>query len=470
MLELRTAVATTLRQVPTVNCQLIMRSELLQLPYLDLCARIRAEAEENPALEVELDPLPVEHVGLESATSREGVAYEWQEDGAHAGPTTAEPSSWRDPASRAPAEYTLRDDLRWRVVSLTDAEERRIVAYLIESIDERGYVTTTVFDAALELEVSEQEVEAALERLQSLAPPGVAARDLRECLLLQLASFAREPEHVREVIAHCAQAAERGGWARLSRTLGLDEQQLTAALQFIRENLHPYPGEQFRPPWQHLLPGDLKAPRGLPEAAVFSHNGDFRIELAASRSIRVRLSEAYRRLDESMRSLNSRASDEATKRARAQVRAARQLIWSLDQRNRSIHKISQAIVEVQADYLREGPLALKPLTHKQIAQAVGLHESTVSRAVAGKLIMLPSGSVVPYSRFFDSALPAKTVIKSLIRAEPPGAPLTDEQLQKLLGEWGFELARRTVTKYRLALRIPSSTQRRRTAGTAVAAT
>ncbi len=164
-----------------------------------------------------------------------------------------------------------------------------------------------------------------------------------------------------------------------------------------------------------------------------------------------------------MRSLNTRASDEATTRARAQVRAARQLMWSLDQRNRSVYRITQAIVEVQADYLREGPLALKPLTHKQIAATVGLHESTVSRAVAGKLLMLPSGSLVPYSRFFDSALPAKTVIKSLIRAEPPGTSLTDERLQNLLAERGFELARRTVSKYRLALGIPSSVRRRTTA-------
>jgi len=455
VLDLHTVVATTLHQVPTVNSQLIVRSELLQLPYLDLCARITEEAEENPALEVELDPLPLEHAGL---------AGEWQEEPAHAGAGAEERSSWGDPASRAPAEHTLRDDLRWRVGCLTDAQERRIAEYLIESIDERGYVTTTVFDAALELDVSEREVEAALERLQSLGPPGVGARDLRECLLLQLATFAREPAHVREVIAHCAQAVERGGWARLSRTLGLDEQELAQALEFIRESLHPYPGEQFRPPWQHLLPRDAKAPRALPEAAVFSHNGQFTIELAASRHIRVRLSEAYRRLDESMRSLNTRASDEATTRARAQVRAARQLMWSLDQRNRSVYRITQAIVEVQAHYLREGPLALKPLTHKQIAATVGLHESTVSRAVAGKLLMLPSGSLVPYSRFFESALPAKTVIKNLIRAELPGAPLTDERLQNLLTEQGFELARRTVTKYRLALGIPSSQRRRLEAG------
>ncbi len=239
VLDLHTAVATTLNQVPTVNSQLIVRSELLELPYLDLCARITEEAEENPALEVELDPLPLEHAGL---------AGEWQEGSDQAGAGAEERSSWGDPASRVPAEHTLRDDLRWRVGCLADAQERRIAEYLIESIDERGYVTTTVFDAALELDVSEQEVEAALERLQSLGPPGVGARDLRECLLLQLATFAREPAHVREVIAHCAQAVERGGWARLSRTLGLDEQELAQALEFIRESLHPYPGEQFRPP------------------------------------------------------------------------------------------------------------------------------------------------------------------------------------------------------------------------------
>jgi RNA polymerase sigma-54 factor len=462
LLELRTAVAATLEQTPTVNCQLIVRSELLELPYLALCARIKQEAEENPALEVELEPPAAEQL------SQLG----WHEESVP--PFTQGASSWTDPTLRAPAQYTLRDDLRWRLACVADPGQRRIADYLVENIDDRGYLAVTVFDAALELQVSEQEVAAALEGLQGLAPPGVGARDLRECLLLQLearrteTSAAHEPPHVRELITHCAESVERGGWRRLGRSLGLEEEQLAGALQFIRDNLHPYPGEQFHPAWHHLVPDSPHVTQ--PDAVVFAQSGpqspqgDFKIEVAAARHMRVHLSDAYRRLDEGMRALNIRAGDEATKQARAQVRAARQLIWSLDQRNRSLYRITKAVVEAQSDFLREGALALKPLTHKQIAEKVGLHESTVSRAIAGKLLLLPSGAVAPYSLFFDDALPAKTVIKSLIHAESPEAPLTDEQLQGLLADRGFELARRTVTKYRLALGMPSSTQRRRRSG------
>ncbi len=446
MLEFATTVAMSVDQVPTVNCQLIIRSELLELPYLELCERITEEAEENPALEVEVRPPSIEQWNWRA----------WWD--APLPPGNPGPPESQDPTLRAPARYTLRDELRWRAACATNERERRIVDYLIEHIDERGYLNTSVFDASLELGVEETEVEAALRRLQSLSMPGVGARDLRECLLLQLEALPEEPPHVRQIIQHTAELTERGGYAHLCRSLGLSREQLESALSFVRHNLHPYPGEQFHPPWQHLLPDNPYAAQ--PDALVSLRNGQLQTELLSSRNIVVRLSEAYRRLDEGMRAQNLRAGDAATKYARAQVRAARQLIWSLDQRNRGLYKVTQAIVEAQADFFREGPLALKPLSHKQVAETTGLHESTVSRAVAGKLLMMPSGEVAPYSLFFDDALPAKTVMKGLIASEASDAPLTDDQLQRLLAERGFDLARRTVTKYRHALGIPSSSQRK----------
>ena len=450
MFELAAAVAMSVDQIPTAHCQLIIRSELLELPHLELCERITEEAEKNPALEVEVRPPSV-------------VQWNWRAwwDGAIPSGNLGRPEA-PDPTLRAPAEYTLRDELHWQAACATNGRERRVVEYLIEHVDERGYLTTTVFDASLELAVVEGEVEVAVRRLQGLSVAGVGARDLRECLLLQLEALPEEPPHVREVIQYSAELMERGGRRRLCRGLGLNEEQFASALRFVRHNLHPYPGEQFHPPWQQLLPDNPYATQ--PDAFVSLHNGQLKTELFASRNLTVRLSEAYRRLDEGMRAQKLRAGDEATKHARAQVRAARQLIWSLDQRNRGLYKVTQAIVEAQADFIREGPLALKPFTHKQVAEATGLHESTVSRAVAGKLLMMPSGEVAPYSLFFEDALPAKTVMKTLIASEASDAPLTDDQLQKLLVERGFDLARRTVTKYRHALGIPSSSQRRAKVG------
>jgi len=447
VLELRSQAVAAVDQVQSVNCQLIVRSELLELPYLELIARVREEAEENPALEFECDPefeqVPTVTIGHDPAPVRGA-------DGA---------SGWSDATTRAPAVHDLREELHWRVGWLTGERMREIARYLIESLDERGYLGTTVLDAAFELDADAAEVEEALRWVQSVAPPGVAARDLRECLLLQLQALPEQPEHVRSVIEHCEQAMERGSWPALRSALGISREQLTEALRIIRGRLTPYPGEQFRPRWHNLLPDN---PHATPPDVILTAAGDrVEVELTTSQTMDLRVAEAYRRLDERMRALDLRADDEPTRRARAQVRAARQMIWSLRQRERSLYRISRAVAREQREFILDGPLAHRPLTHKRIAELTGLHESTVSRATAGKLVQMPSGESVPFSVFFDDALPAKTVLRGLVAGEPADSPLTDEELQALMAERGFEIARRTVNKYRRALGIPSSVERRR---------
>lgn len=444
MLELRTDFTARPEQTATVNSQLIIRSELLALPHHELLQRIRQEVDQNPALELEVAPLDAE------VPVRVVDGY-----GSRGG---GDPANWTDPTLRAPAEYTLRDELRRLSSCSLEPHQRPIADYLIETIDERGYLGTTALDAAFELGADERAVERAIRVLQEIAPPGVAARDLRECLLLQLDALEEEPPHVREVLQCCGRVAEPAGWAGVARALCLSDAQVRSALDFIRERLHPYPGEQFRPQWDHLLPDNPLVTE--PDAIVSICDQEPEVTLTSSRTINLRLADAYRRLDESMRALRQRAGDEATTRARAQVRAARQLVWSLQQRERSLHRITTAMVHRQRQFILEGPLALEPLTHKQIAEMTGLHESTISRAVADKIIMLPGGECVLYSVFFDDALPARTVMRGIIAGESPDAPFTDEQLQQLMARRGFRLARRTVNKYRHALGIPSATRRR----------
>jgi len=445
VLEMRSEFATRFDQTATVNSQLIIRSELLALPYLDLCERIQREADENPALELEVTSL-----GPEVPTR---VAETWSRGGG-----TRDGDGWQDPTLRAPAEFTLRDELRRRVACDTDGPQRRIIEYLIETVDERGWLATTELDASFELGVSEEQVREALEALQQIAPPGVGARNVRECLLLQLDALDDEPAHVRAVLTWCGEALGPNGWARVAASLSLSEGEVAEALAFIRDHLNPYPGEQFRPEWSAILPDSPMATE--PDAIVTMDGEQLEVTLTTTRSISLRLGEAYRRLDENMRALNQRAGDEATTQARAQARSARQLVWSLQQRERSLYQITCQIVRAQREFIIEGPLHLQPLTHKQIAEITGLHESTISRAVSGKLMMLPGGDSVSYSVFFDDALPARTVIKGLIADEAPDTPLTDEHLQTLMAERGFELARRTVNKYRHALGIPSAARRK----------
>lgn len=442
MLELRSDLIAAPDQVPAVNCQLIVRSELLELPCLELMQRLQEEAEENPALELEYDA-PLE---LPTTTVRSG-------DGR---PLTGD---WTDPTLRAPHHFTLRDELHRRVGWALPARLREPAAWLIENIDERGWLTVSTLEAAFELGLDPDEVEQALDAIQRIAPPGVGARNLRECLTLQLDALGDVPPHVRQVADHCEQLLEGDGPDGLRRALGLSRAQLQDALTFIRRKLRPYPGEAFRTSWQHLLPDNLQARR--PDVTLTIEGDAITVELTTSRMLRARVAEAYRRLDERMRRMNLRAEDDPTAAARAQVRSARRIIWSLQQRERSLYRIARAIVSEQRGFILDGPLAHRPLTHKRIAEITGLHESTVSRATQGKLVQMPSGESVPFSVFFDDALRAKTVLRSIIAEEPAEAPLSDEQLQDRMEEKGFELARRTVNKYRRALGIPSSSERRR---------
>ncbi len=450
MLELRSDLVATVEQAPTVNCQLIVRSELLELPWLDLVARLREEADENPALELEIGP---------PAWEVSSVAT-WD---AEPGPSPSE-SAIERAVERAPADYDLRDELHQRAGWVMSGRQREIAAFLIENIDGRGYLATTILDAARELNTEPAEVEAALRALQRAAPPGVGARDLRECLLLQLAAMHDPPAHARALVERCHEIME-GGVPALQGSLGLTREQLEEALAAIRGRLTPYPGEQFRPPWHELLPGGDAA--ATPDVILRLDGEQIEVELVSSRALHVRVAEAYDRLDRRMRTRDLRAGDDATARARAQARAARQLIWSLQQRERSLYRICRAIVRCQREFILHGPLDHQPLTQARIAEITGLHESTVSRATAGKLVMLPveaeawGGRSVPFSVFFDDALPARTVLRSLVAGEPREAPLTDEQLQAMMRDEGFELARRTINKYRRALSIPSSGERRR---------
>jgi len=443
VLELRSDLIAGIDQIQSVNCQLIIRSELLELPCLELMARMREEAEENPALEVECE-LPCEDiptVGPEYPTRH----------GTHEGGSVA--------GSRAPSRHDLRDELHRRIGWATDEREREIAAWLIECIDERGYLTCSTLEAAWELDVEPAEVEAALRAVQSVAPPGVGARSLRECLLLQLDELVDIPDFVRRVVEHCDEALERGGWPGLCERLGLTETQSREALGIIRSRLTPYPGEQFRTGWQHLVPDNPHATR--PDVILSVEGDEIEVALTTSRALTVRVAEAYRRLDDRMRRRNARAEDEPTTQARAQVRSARQLIWSLQQRERSLYRISRAIVDQQREFILGGPLEHEPLTHKRISELTGLHESTVSRATMDKLVQMPSGESVPFTVFFDDALPAKTVLRGILAGEPATSPLTDEELQSAMREEGYALARRPVNKYRRALGIPSSTERRR---------
>lgn len=461
MLELHAGLTTATAQSAAVeagaNCQVVLRSELLQLPCLDLLERLRAEADENPALELEI-AWPEEPGG--GARTTRGWSFDARE-GARDGLS--------DVVARAPTPYGLRDELHRRLAWAADQCQARIAGYLIECIDERGYLTTTILEAARELGVTPAEVEVALRSIQRVAPPGVGARNLRECLLLQLAALPDLPPARHAVVERWVRTLEPGVTPALSAEAAVDDAELADALALVRARLVPYPGRSFRAPWHSLLPTACAPPP--PDVMLSRRGNEIDVEIATSRMVSARVARAYQRLDDALRAArrlgahSAGPESAAEEQAREQVRAARRFIWSLQQRERCLYRVTRAIVICQREFLLGGPRCHRSLTHRRIAELTGLHESTVCRATAGKLVQMPGdlrggyGQCTGFEVFFDDALPARTLLRELIDGEDRRAPLTDAQLQEELRGHGLVLARRTVNKYRRALGIPPAAER-----------
>lgn len=427
---------TTLSQ--TVSPQLIAQSEILELTAEELWERIQQELRENPALELADGPLPPFVSG-----------------GAPLAPLESP-----DLVENLPAPCTLADDLRLQLAHVAP-KRRAICEYLLDYLDERGFLDIEPASIARQLGVSCFDVEAAVRTLQSLEPAGIGARCLRECLLLQVERFpaSEVPPYTRDFINAYLQTVRRRSPAEAAAFLSLTDAQLAAILQFIGERLYMWPADRFRDGLgtAAVAPGDTIAP----DAAVSAEGGQMRVRVVQSWARSVRVSEAYARLDAAWR----RATDALSPAERLQladkVRAAHAFIDHLTRREAVLRRVTEAIVRRQEAFFREGPAGLEPLTRKEIAAELKVHESTISRVTRGKYLQLPDQRLVPYDLFFDGSLSAKEELRQLIAAEDPCQPLSDSALADLLQSRGHILARRTVAKYRDALGIPPAHRRRR---------
>lgn len=452
-------------QVLAMTPQLVQSIKLLQLSHLELSAYVEAELERNPLLQAaeaaSEAPAPTLADFL-NAKQRHSAAPPRPIPG----PAPASKSSASGSGSVPHAELkpeleatlarttSLAEHLAAQLdLATADPDLRAIGSHLIHELDEAGYLREPLPEIAERLGVDLSLVEAALGLIQSLDPPGVGARHLAECLAIQLRERNRLDPAMETLLAHLPLVA-RQDFAALRRLCGVDTEDLADMLAEIRR-LEPKPGLAFAPARTEVLVADVSV-RAHPD-------GSFSVELNPDTQPRLLLNRAYYaqvsklvRKDEDKRFLSSC------------LQSANWLTRSLDQRARTILTVAGEIVRRQEGFFREGLPALRPLTLKDVAQAIGMHESTVSRVVANKAIGTASGTV-PMKFFFSAAAgenghSAKAVrhrIKQLIEAERPGAVLSDEAIaQKLISE-GIAIARRTVAKYRESLRIPPSAMRRR---------
>ncbi|MCL6612491.1 MAG: RNA polymerase factor sigma-54 [Peptococcaceae bacterium] len=459
--------------------KLIMTPELrqaitvLQLSSLELGMYIEQQLQENPLLELNEDD--VQETGMaeneEHAQSVEtdgrdgGYDLEWQEyfqDSSDLGFPRAE----RDPdrpeytyenfLSQAP---TMTDHLMFQLsLSRCKKKERIIGEYLIGNIDGNGYLQVTVEEAARHLGVPAEDVERVLSVIQTFDPAGVGARNLEECLLIQADQMGIKDILLRQVIKNHLVDLAKGKIARMAQTLGVTVQEVQRVADIIR-TLDPKPGRNFS------SPNDIRYI--VPDIVLQKVGGEYVILINDTSVPRITINHAYRSV------LNQeRDSDIKTRRfVESKLNAAAWLLRSIEQRRLTLYKVASCLVELQRDFLDRGVKYLKPLNLKKVADMVGLHESTVSRATSNKYIQTPQG-VLEMKYFFSSGLAnssgtatsaesIKKMIQETVASEDPRNPYNDQKIVEILRQRGIIISRRTVAKYRDELGIAPIRKRKR---------
>ncbi|MBX7123563.1 MAG: RNA polymerase factor sigma-54 [Opitutaceae bacterium] len=477
--------------------QLRQSLKILQVAALDLRSVIQEELQNNPTLE----ELPMDGISLEKAAEdRANEDHAQNGDGAGSEHTTSPNGNelpereqmdfskeyeiltkldddWRDFMSNAGgaqpftsddaerrqhffdslvSETSLQEHLM-RQAEMTDLDEPAMSAmqHLIGSLDDRGFLTETPADVALQTELPLETVQIALQTLKTFEPAGIGAKDLGECLLLQLKAKGRSDSLAARIVRDHFVLLTRRRIPDIARKLGSAMEDVQVAIEEIG-TLDPAPGRRFADDNNRVV---------VPDVTVEEDHGEWKITLNNDYIPRLRISNTYKE----MIAKGSLSKDERDY-VRERMRSGKFLINSIEQRQQTIERITREIIRAQEDFFKEGVSKLKPLTMTQIADVVGVHETTVSRAIANKFIKTPHG-VFDFKFFFTSGYQAdsgdavsntsvKEMIGELINLEDKSRPLSDQEIVAKLQEKGITLARRTVAKYREELGLLPSNLRR----------
>ena len=467
--------------------QLQQAIKLLQLSRVELQEMISKELQENPVLEEGSteDAETGEQPRAEAAPENPGPALEpvipnrelsavdkigtldWQEyldthsNSIH-GSLTAEataddgdaPPSWENSITK---KTSLEDHLIWqlRLSKMTEKEES-IGFYIICNLDENGYLTLSLEDVCRATESTLEETEAVLKRIHFFDPVGVAARDLRECLLTQLASLGLEGSLAARIVAGYISYLESKRDEKLARELGVTIDEIADAAHVIA-SLEPKPSRGFEQEEVRTV---------LPDVFVEKIGNEYVIYLNDDGVPRLRVSSLYRRIA----GQQGEAEEQARQYLQEKVRAATWLIKSIQQRQQTLYRVTQSIFKFQQEFLDHGVSRLRPMVLRDVAEDIHMHESTVSRATANKYVHTPQG-LFELKFFFQSGLrggngedvaseSVKEKIRGIIGGEDPRKPYSDQYIAAMLSNASIDIARRTVAKYREAMGILPSSKRR----------
>lgn len=482
---MKTSLQLRVGQQLTMTPQLQQAIRLLQLSSLELQTEVQQALESNPLLEQQNEGEELEYLAahdsqkeiihsednaLNASLRQETIPEELLVDANWSDiydssplPTFSGEECLLDLENQGNREETLQEHLLWqaRLIS-TSEKDLMIAATIINSINEEGYLCSTLEEIVQSLEKDIEikliEVKTILHQVQNLDPPGVGANNLSECLLLQLRQYPPATpwlEAAKQLVSkHLATLGKRD-YMQVMRTMRLSEQELQAVIHLI-QSLNPRPGEQIQPSKTEYI---------IPDVYATKHNGCWQVELNPEITPRLRINDHYA-------SLIRRADNSSTNNyLKSQFQEARWFLKSLHSRNETLLKTACCIIERQQAFLEHGEEAMRPLVLHDIAEAVSMHESTISRITTNKYMHTPRG-VYELKYFFSShvatsnggecsATAIRAFIKKLVAAEEPRKPLSDSKIVRILAEQGIKVARRTIAKYREILNIPPSNERKR---------
>lgn len=468
--------------------QLIQSLQLLQMSTLELELEIKQQLEINPLLEETMEQLEETE---ESAEETEGIKEEEElpqeseevdidallddqfDMGSYNSERTEYDPNWevdREPQENRittipPLVEQLREQLALGELSL---EEREIGEYIIGNLDDRGYLGCSIEDIAADLDVEVEEAERILRMIQSLEPPGVGARDLRESLMIQLA-FSDEPlaELALEIVRDHMEDLTRRRLTRITRALNISNDLLKEALEII-ENLQPYPGSTSSSDYNGLLTLDTEVSYITPDLIVEKIGEDWVVSLADGTLPALRINPEYADLLKQPK--QQKGPDDVKTYVSKKLNDARWLINAIHQRRTTMLRVANYLVRAQMNFFEHGSSHLRPMVLQDVADAVEMHVSTISRVSNGKYMQTPHG-VFELKYFFDSrvstddgedvsARSVKDKIARMVSDEDKAKPLSDQEIADRLSEDGLHIARRTVAKYRDQLKISSQRYRK----------
>ncbi len=457
--------------------QLQQAIKLLQMPQLELAQVLNQELVENPFLEEAFEEPEIEEYSSDAETAPAAASDdaevsfedslvnfsvddyfdERSSDGRDLGyfsPGVDEQPSYELFYSKKPDLY---DHLLWQLRLCTADDDIRMAAEaVIGNIDEDGYLRATEEELASSLGVESDTVSSAITLVQGFDPPGMGARSLKECLLLQVNALNLKGTLVEKIISSNLEDLQRKKYSHIAKQYTSSVEDIMTAVKII-EGLEPKPGRSFSSAETNYV---------VPDVYISKLDGEYQIILNEDGMPKLRLNSGYRKLLLKKEMLTK----EEREFLKEKLKRATELIKSLDQRNKTIYKVSESILKFQRDFFDRGMQHLRPLNLKDVAADISMHESTISRVTSNKFLACDHG-VFSFRFFFSSAIQSdagdvsSTLVKNLIRKiivdEDPKKPLSDLMVVEKLKEHNINIARRTVAKYREELKIPPQNQRKR---------